>query len=616
MVGSVLSEGSLTMLGGLLGTRPVWRRSPVVLTVRAALEELAVTLEEVGEGRGAPRTADRGSLVCDLDLALTRVGPHLRDLTSPDLKNLRTGEVSNLAATLDDPVECRRVAALARQVLNQLRSDDAVKAAWDDVVEALTDGASAADDCALRVDQLNELLLDRGHELWIAHSGLHELVGAGDLDQAREVVAQPPPEDATVAWVAFGNADLGRAVLRVGQVRFFNGRYGLKALRDQCNKPGHSEFSPIDELTDHRVDFYLSDVEAEHVVYARVELAGELAKQPPGGRRVPPVTWARQLASDLVEAAGFRYGGTEWIALNGGFYVTGRDTDGGSAGFDDPRRQAEQERALDPRFEPTAGLLSNLPPAFADALAEGQEPAEDAAEAVRWHREVSKLADPRMRVALHVRRFEVQWSTGDEGGWGTWEEPLRHYLKDSWCRHAQDNFLFRVGYRLHGDSRLAHPKSGAVEAGSKVYAGAGNNGFRINLRETLLLAPQVASGFPGGTLQRRLFKEAARRTASGGATQEWWRELRRDFDVLLNRAVRQRNRVIHGRQPVAPVIESVDEFISGRSATLAAQAVVSAASDKPVDQVLEDEREDLAQLFDAMAGEGSALALFGKKRNE
>lgn len=613
MTSPPVSEGSLRALNDVLGTRSAWQRRPVVLTVGAALEELAVTLEEVAAGRSAPRTADRASLACDLDLALTRVGEHVKDITSPDLKTLRRHDVSKLAATFDDPEECRRVAAVTRSMLEQLKTGDAAKAAWDDVVAAIADGATTADGCMRAVGQLNELLLDRGHELWVAHNRLYEPVQAGELDIAREVVAEPPVDDATVAWVAFGNADLRRAVLRVGQVRFFNGQYGLETLRDQCTKEGDPEFAPIDELENHHLDTYFSEVEAEHVVFARVELANVRAKQPSASRRLPPVSWARELASDLVEAAGFRYGGTEWVLLNGGCYFTARGTDGGTMGFKDPQRQAERARATDPRFEATSSQLRDLPAGFADALAEGEFAARDAAEAIRWHREVAKLADPRKRVALHVRRFEVQWSTGDRGGWRTWEDPVRHYLKDSWCRHVQDDLLFRVGYGLSRDSHVAHPKSGAREAGAEVYKDTGGNGFRIDLQATLRVAPEVAGGFAGGTLQRRLLREVARRTANGMVAHEWWRELRQDFDVLLNRAVRQRNRVIHGRQPVPAVMESVDDFISGRSATLAAQAVISAASQRPVDAVLEEERKDLAKLFDDMASEDSALTLFGNK---
>jgi hypothetical protein len=609
--GVELNRGSLQALDDLLSTiqRP-WSRLPHVLTVGAALEELAVTLQEVADGRKAPQSADRGSLACDLDRALTRAGGHLRRATVPDFRHLRAHEVSNLAATLDDPAECKRVAALARDVLLQLHTSTSVAAAWDDVVATLANGASTVDACLLAVDQLNELLRGRGHELWALHSRMYELIRAGELDKARSIVSQPPLDDATVAWVAFGNADLGRAIVRVGQVRFFDGRIGLKTLKAQCTHNANDDFAPFDELTDQLIDADFNDVEADHVVFARVELAGDRAKSPPDGRRVPPVSWARELASNLVEAAGFRHGGTEWVLLYGGRYFTARGTDGGSVGFADPRLQAEREHASNPRYRPTGGRLYKLPTEFADALAEAKPGAQDAAEAVRWHRQTSKLSNPSMRVALHVRRFEVQWSTGDHGGWQTWKEPLCHYLKDSWCRRKQNDALFRGGLVLDRDQHLAHPLSGISDAAAEVYQSTAGGDFTINLKATMRLAPELAGGFAGGTLQRRLLKELARSTRDGKAAQDWWRDLREAFDILLKRAVRQRNRVIHGREPVPTVIDSVDAFISWLSATLAAQAVSSAGGGRGINDVLEEDREFLADQFDALAAQPSAQTLF------
>lgn len=609
--GAKLSKGSLQALDDLLGVNQrTWVRPPTVLTVGAVLEELAVTLREVADGRTAPQTADRGSLVCDLDLALTRVGEQLQRATSPDLKQVRVQEVSKLATTLDDPVECARVAALARDLLRQLQSSAAVGAAWDDVVATLAEGAATMEASMLAVDQLNELLRGRGYELWVLHNRLYELIRAGELDEARGLVSQAPLDDATVAWVAFGNADLGRAIIRVGQVRFFDGRIGLKNLKAQCIRSEDHDFAPFDELTDEVIGDYFQDVEAENVVFARVELAGDRARSPADGRRVPPVAWARELASALVEAAGFRHGGTEWVLLRGGCYFTARGTNGGSSGFADPRLQAEREQANDPRFEPTGERLRELPADFADALAEAKPQALDAAEAVRWHRQTAKLSNPSMRVALYVRRFEVQWSTGDPGGWRTWEEPLRHYLKDSWSRHELNDALFRAGRVLHRDQCRADPRSAIAAAAAEVYKPTGGWGFNISLKATIRWAPDVANGFAGGTLQRRLLKDVARRTKDGKSAQKWWRDLRAGFDILLNRAVRQRNRVIHGREPVPAVIETVDRFIAGLSATLAAQTVISAGGGRAINDVLERDCQELAEQFAALAAEPSAQALF------
>jgi hypothetical protein len=287
-----------------------------VLTLITAIEELAVSLEETAVSRGALRTGDRTSFAADLDVALTRAGAPLQSATSPTLKALRTGAVFSLGQIFGDPTECARIGKLCRTVLDQLGKEGVVDAARDDVIETFAAGASTADRCALVVERLNEL--GRAcHDLWSAYVTASELVREDKLDESRAYVGQPPADDALVAWVAFGNASIDPAVLRVGQVRFFDGRTSLKALRDQLKRIEDPLYAPIDELSDHVLDTYFRDVEAEHVVYARVELAGDRAREPTEARRRPPVAWVRSYASDLVEAAGFRYGGTQWVFANG-----------------------------------------------------------------------------------------------------------------------------------------------------------------------------------------------------------------------------------------------------------------------------------------------------------
>jgi hypothetical protein len=610
-----LDDGAQQALLDLLSPQHRWRRSPAVLTVGAVLEELAVTLEEVAHGRSAPLSADRRSLVGDVDLALTRCGLRLQQVTSPDLKQLRVEEVSRLEGVLADQMASRALAEVVRDVLEQLRSDDAVTAAWADVIERFSDGASTTGELMLSIDQLNELLRSRGHELWAAHSSLRQHIRNGEWEEARDAVTGLAGEEAVVAWVVLANASLGKPVRRVGQVRFFDGGPGLHAVRKWCDQEGHELLEPLPELTDEALDMHFTSLPGEHLVFARVELAGPRAKRPEGGYRVPQLEWARTFVADLIEAAGFRFGGTEWTLLDGGCTFLADGGDGDSITFGDPVDRERNSRLGDPRFDPTADQLASLPEGFADALAAGRQTARDASEAVNWHRNVEKTSDPRQRLALHVRRFEVQWTTGDRDGWQSWEGPLRHYLRDSWARHYQEDFLMFAGYRLHRDAPLAHPKARVAETAVGVYEREGAHGFTIDLRAVISVAPVVAGGFRGGSLHRRLFKEVARHTASSPAGQEWWRLLRGDFDVLLNRAVRQRNRVIHGRETVLPVIESAGGFVSRLAASLAREAVRAAAGSTSVDGTLENNRAELIDLFERLPSEPSLADAWFKPAN-
>lgn len=578
-----------------------------MVLVGAALEELAVTLEEVVAGRAPPQAGDRRSLACDVELALTRVGRHLDQATSPSLKRVRTREVAKLASVFVDRTECARVAALTRALLAQLDSADALGAGWEDMMAAMGDDSAPVSACVLAFDQLKELVRLRGLDWRVVESRLHEPIRVGDVDAARAVVLEPPRDDAAVVWLVFANADLRSPMVRVGPVQFFNGWLDLNDLPEGRLAVDNPDFEPASELTERAIE-WLNDIESEPIVYARVELGGKRAKRPPTGRRVPPMQWARQLAADLVDAVAFRHGGTEWVLLDRGYYFTA-----GGSGWSSPSWSGPVEFPLPEapaQYEPTGKALAQLSSGFVDALVAEDKTALDAMEAISWHGEVAKLANPDMRVALHVRRFEVQWSTRDAAGWQTWEAPLRHYLRDVWCRDQQNDALSWAGRILFHSQLAGSPHDAVHVAAHEVLERLGDRTFRINLKAMMRLAPEVAGGFHGGTFERRYFKELARETRDGAAAQLWWMELRKSFDVLLNRAVRQRNRVIHGRAPVAEVISTIDSFISWCSAYLAASGVDATAARRTLDATLEDERKDLADLFERLGDEASVSGLF------
>lgn len=135
--------------------------------------------------------------------------------------------------------------------------------------------------------------------------------------------------------------------------------------------------------------------------------------------------------------------------------------------------------------------------------------------------------------ARRIARAALRGAVVNRGPWWLADlgDAMRHYLKDSWCRHEQNNALFRGGRVIERDQRLADARSGVAAAAAEVYELTGGMGFNINLKATMGLASEVAGGFAGGTLQRRLLKELARRTKDGKAAQDWWRDLRKAFDI-------------------------------------------------------------------------------------
>jgi hypothetical protein len=611
--GPALSQGARDALAELIETHQR-RRSPDVLTALSILSELAMHLDGVASERDMVFENDRKSLVSDADLALTRVGKALERMTTPTLRDVRTKDISRLRELFRDPAGAGALAATIREVIDQLRSPAAVGAAWDDVLAAMADGSATTADCALRVAQLAELVRARGHDWSSIKANLTSGVVNDDLAAGRSAAMADPPSDVVVAWVAFGNAHLSDGYRRVGQVQFFGDQLTLQDIRYGAPALARPEFERAAELTDEAIEWHFSRVEADHYVLARVELASPRAQTPAAGTG-PPIAWARQFVSGVVEAAGFRLGGTDWLLLDGGCYFLADGAHAGSAWFGDPIRRKALESFRPPVNEPTGEALGSLEPEFAEALARGEPAAVRAVSEVGWHRRAGAVEDEAMRLALHVRGFESQWVTGPGREFESWEDPVRRYFRDHWARDAIVGALFSAASTIelppHPLSlRFASDPDGVEAARAEVFTYQDRRNFMWKPGAVMRLAPTVASYFVAGSLPRRQWQEIARAARTGESAQRWWNGFRQAFDVQLNRAVRQRNAIIHGRELVPDVIASVEPFLDRVSSYLAAQAVDAASRGYGIDERLEENRARLAIDFEQLAKEPSGLALY------
>lgn len=619
MITQPLTAGMTEALRGILGTGNGPKRSADVLTVAPVLAELVTTLDDAAAGRAALFGSDDRSLVADLDLSLARVGENLDAFTDPPLRRVRTVEVDNLRSTLSrasprceksSPEECSRLAAVVRDVQAQLRTDEAIEAAWRDVVAAAADPSLSVDGCVLVGDQLRELVRIRGHQWWSMSSRILEQVRAGDLDAACQAALTPPGDDATVAWVAFGNADLERGYCRVGQVQFFTHKLGLVHIRDGCPALGHPEFEPATELSDEVLAGFPEVKDQEHYVWARVELSGPRAHQPAGGRTQPPLDWAREFARDIVEAASFAGGSTEWRLLGGGYvFSASGHSDGGTMWISEDTAES-QPFFGNPWDEPTSRYLAELPDTFENALARDDPAARFAVDEMRWHRTVALGPDAAGRLALHVRGFERQWLTGRNAAYRSWDEPVRHYLRDVWASHHVREAIWSAGLIIYRGMNAPDATDRMKTAAAAVHQDGHRASFSIVYPAVIEHAPRVASDFAGGSLERRCLKDIVRQTRDGNALRAAWDRQARRFDRQLNRAVRQRNRIIHGGTVEQEVAAGVEPFLRQLSGWLVSLSLQAARDNTPVDQVLEDLRAKNVRRYEHLA-DASADAFFG-----
>jgi hypothetical protein len=435
-----------------------------------------------------------------------------------------------------------------------------------------------------------------------------------DLARGREAAVSAPSEDVMVAWVAFGDAPLQGRYRRVGQVQFFGDEVSLQDVRYGADALARPEFERAAELTDEAIEWHFSRIEAQHYVLARVEFAGSRAQLPLAGTG-PPIAWASRLAAGVVEAAGFRLGGTGWILLDGGCYFLLDGSHAGSAGFGDPVRRRGLENFRAPIYEPTGEALAGLQPAFADALARGEAPAVRAVTEVAWHRRATAVEDAAMRLALRVRGFETQWAAGPGRAWTSWEDPVRYFFRDHWAREGISSALFSAASTVQLPPRplslrFAFYPEGIEQARAEIFRSETTASFTWKPGTVLRLAPTVATYFTAGSLPRRQWKELARYGRTGGSAQAWWRQLRTGFDVLLNRAVRQRNAVVHGRELVPDVVASVEPFLERLSSYLVAESIDAASGADDLNERFKAARNRLADDYDALATADTGLALY------
>lgn len=88
-------------------------------------------------------------------------------------------------------------------------------------------------------------------------------------------------------------------------------------------------------------------------------------------------------------------------------------------------------------------------------------------------------------------------------------------------------------------------------------------------------------------LERRRLREAVTYAADPAATRERLREFEQRFVILLDRALRQRNAVVHGVKTVPDVVASVDRFVARIAGYVVAQSVEGAATGEDLVEAIE-----------------------------
>lgn len=127
----------------------------------SALLELDAVCAGMLAGRGGPNQTNRSSLVDDLQRALGALGPETRKEAGQTLESFQR-DLKKLGRRLDSTQGARVAALSLRVMLDQLKSEALVAAAWQDAVAVFDDVEASAERCELRLRQLVELAEHRG----------------------------------------------------------------------------------------------------------------------------------------------------------------------------------------------------------------------------------------------------------------------------------------------------------------------------------------------------------------------------------------------------------------------------------------------------------------------
>lgn len=582
-----------------LGTEPPRRAK--ILTPIAALDEVRAVSLSVTEGRGVPRLHDLRSLAADVDVALSRLGAELKAYLGAAGDDYRKQEIPRLVEFLGTAAGASRTLHATRYLRQRLEDGRAAQAAWRDLVRTVRAGCPEAEarHASLVLIEIAESL---GHEWrWVRSRVSHPLT-EGRFDEVEQRIGEPPETSARVAWFAFAEAHVPHGFLRLGQVQFFSYEIWPDLVRDETALIKQYPDAEYPAELDDRMTHYMSGTkdgasaaeqraaaEAEHRVFARVELAGPRAadEMNPWAQGRPPDRWARDLVLGLVEAAAFRWGGSQWKLLDGTCVYHGEITFGdetapnwsGNLGFSDPEIRERNRRLRPPHLEPTGTSLGELDPAFAARAAAGDPAAEDAIGQVRWYQVAKDQRDRAQRIALFVRTFErLLPIAGSE----RWYETVARYFRDFWARGTFD---------LDVQDALLETETWLNWSGVKLdqlselggwLAPHSSGGQSLNLKTFLSVVdqiePLIRRDQPDGRRHRRRLRELGRLAASREDTRVRHEQLATEFDILLARAVRQRNAVIHGIRTIDAVVATVEPFIAQLAAWLINESLEHAAA--------------------------------------
>ncbi len=144
-----------------------------------------------------------------------------------------------------------------------------------------------------------------------------------------------------------------------------------------------------------------------------------------------------------------------------------------------------------------------------------------------------------------------------------WERAVEHYFADWWAEEQILDALVdaaEAGIGALPDRWDSSPQL-TLRFRELMLPWSSGLSFRIRPAEIIRNAAELAAHLTPGSFARRQVEEVVARTRTAADAAAWLGEIKRDFCLLIGRATRQRNAVLHGNDTITEVVESVDPFL-------------------------------------------------------
>lgn len=560
------------------------RHAPVeTLGPVTALREMEAASSSMLGGTGALSDADRRSTRRDVARAFDQLGPEAAKACRVAISAIRA-ELGQLPALLSSPDGARRLSGLAQAALSLLRDADAIAAAWQDVLDAFEGDADAAV-CELRLFQLEEFVgLGGGDWPEISRRLQGLLTDSRDAFASLGLIDPPAsaseynlpagfsPEDRLAAclrllrtepehgqlavWLGFSNAMLRDGYLKVGDVEFFGHQGWPDAAR--AGWPTGSS-ARQEELGDPHGEMFFSSLPDPPFVLVRVDLGHGVIGD--------AIRKARVVVADLVRAA---RPGTEWRLMRGAGVFVRAERSGWFGSLLQVDRDQKTGR-FSPEFEPTSDRLAQLDTSLVERLLADDPTVRAVVRDLAWMERVALLEDDGQQVALGLRIVDRLLPSPEGGHWST---SVTRYLKDFWCAAQMYEFIRDVAHNIVAIMDSPMPVLGQESKWrERLMPSSGPTSYTVRLDETLRALDDAAAAMPADTLQHRTVIELRKRTMDSESLLRWKAELGEAFDILLARAVRQRNALIHGADTLDETVRSVVPFVGWLQGRLTVEAL-------------------------------------------